>query len=151
MADVKPLLAAFAELFKKDMQEQFGSEGGNSGGWAPLTPAYEAWKADHYPGRPIGVLTGALSAAMTGGSGYMQEISDFGARMGMSPGSAASPYGKYFDAGNTRGMPARHVIEISGAQAAEWTAVAHEWLSSVIHGGGGPWMPGAIARGWQGS
>lgn len=31
---------------------------------APLTPAYAAWKARHYPGRPVGVARGRWLAAL---------------------------------------------------------------------------------------
>lgn len=41
----------------------FASEG--RGTWAPLSKEYAAWKARHYPGRPILVATGELRAAAT--------------------------------------------------------------------------------------
>jgi hypothetical protein len=39
---------------------------GNEGryGWAPLTPAYAAWKAKHRPGKPMLVARGELKAAV---------------------------------------------------------------------------------------
>ena len=43
--------------------QQFATEGRRAGGWPPLSPRYAAWKARHYPGRPILVLTGAMKEA----------------------------------------------------------------------------------------
>ncbi len=34
--------------------------------WAPLTPAYAAWKLKHMPGRPMLVATGELKTAVAG-------------------------------------------------------------------------------------
>jgi phage gpG-like protein len=49
----------------RDIQDNFESEGGSVGGWAPLSPAYAAWKAKKYPGRPILVRSGALKRSLT--------------------------------------------------------------------------------------
>lgn len=44
---------------------QFDTEGAESGAlWAPLSDDYGAWKAEHYPGRPILVRDGAMKLAM---------------------------------------------------------------------------------------
>ncbi len=52
----------------RDIEDNFDAEGGLSdspGQWAPLSPAYAAWKAKHYPGRGILVRTGALKRSLT--------------------------------------------------------------------------------------
>lgn len=49
----------------RDIEDNFDSEGRQSGGWAPLSPAYAAWKAKHYPGRPMLVRTRALKTSLT--------------------------------------------------------------------------------------
>lgn len=124
--DWRPLLEAFGELFKGNEQRQFASEGGNSGGWAPLTEAYDAWKQAHFPG-PIGVLHGFLRSAMTGGDGYTQIVGKTEASYGLG-GGPATVYGKYFDGGNTRGMPARKVIAFDSGERARWQKLVHLWL-----------------------
>lgn len=48
------------------MARQYSSEGGITGAqWAPLTAKYAAWKQRHFPGQPVGVLTGAARASLT--------------------------------------------------------------------------------------
>jgi phage gpG-like protein len=47
-------------------KQQFDSEGAwGSGGWAPLKPAYKAWKDQHFPGMPILQRTQALMKSLT--------------------------------------------------------------------------------------
>jgi hypothetical protein len=51
-------------------QAQYASEGASGGsGWPALTARYAAWKQKHYPGQPIGVLTGAARTALTDPTG----------------------------------------------------------------------------------
>ncbi len=54
-----------ADHLKRVVGEQFGLEGAHGLGskWRPLSPGYEAWKDEHYPGRPLLVRTGAMRAA----------------------------------------------------------------------------------------
>ncbi len=49
----------------RDIQDNFDQTGALSGGWAPLSPRYAAWKATHYPGRPLMVRTGRLKQSLT--------------------------------------------------------------------------------------
>ena len=51
------------DIVKDHSEAIFASEGG--GRWAPLSPAYRAWKELHYPGRPIGTLTGRARKEQT--------------------------------------------------------------------------------------
>jgi phage gpG-like protein len=122
IADLRPLMELFGDVFRSQMTQQFASEGRHgSGGWAALSPAYEKWKREHYPGRPIGVLTGSLRSAMTGGDGYSEQIGTTTASFGMDASSPATPYGKYFDA-------RRPVIRIPQSAVGEWRKACHEWL-----------------------
>lgn len=55
----------FAPFFYRMVQQDFVLEGGASGAsWAPLSPAYAAWKAEHFPGKGILVRSGALKASL---------------------------------------------------------------------------------------
>lgn len=45
----------FAPRFLADIQENFDTQGGLVGGWAPLSPGYAAWKAQRY-GAHLGIL-----------------------------------------------------------------------------------------------
>lgn len=127
VSDFHTLLEGFGDIFKGHMQQQFASEGAwGAGGWAALSDAYDMWKQEHYPGCPIGVLSGALRSSMTGGDGYDEKIGHDEASYGMSAGSDAAPYGKYF-AGGGRG-PARPVVKWGSAQSRDYQKHAHQWL-----------------------
>jgi len=122
ISDYSALFQALAGLFRAQMREEFMTEGASTGGhWAPLTPAYAAWKEAHYPGRPIGVLTGALRSSMTGGEGYSETIQRTEAEFGMDPGATAAAYGRYF-------AERRPVLRMTAAQARAWQKVTHEWV-----------------------
>ena len=124
--DFTTLFTALAELFKREMVETFETEGERGGGrWTPLTDSYATWKQAHYPGRKIGVLTGALRSSMTGGGGWSQTIGKSSANFGMSPSSPAAKYGPFFD-------ERRKVIRITPAMGRDWQKVTHTWLVGRI-------------------
>jgi phage gpG-like protein len=59
--DFKPFwIEYFAPTFYRDVRRNFELEGSYVGGWAPLSPAYRAWKSEHYPGKTILRRTDAL-------------------------------------------------------------------------------------------
>lgn len=55
----------FGPKFFEDVQANFDREGAAVGGWKPLSPAYAAWKARHYPGRKILERTLRLRRSLT--------------------------------------------------------------------------------------
>lgn len=140
VADTRSMLERFGPIFLSHMREQFATEGALAGGWHELSTAYERWKSEHYPGRPIGVLEGHLRRAMTGGAGYTETIGETEASWGLGGGPAMA-YGKYF-AGGGRG-PARPVIKWGPAQVRDYQKAAHEWLVAALQdrAEGGPWRP----------
>ena len=71
-------------------------------GWAPLSPAYAAWKAQNYGGRPILVRTGE----MRGGMGNVRRISEKSLEWGTNV-----PYAVFHQRG-TRKMPQRRIIHL---------------------------------------
>lgn len=128
--DMSDLFIVIGERFKRQMVEQFASEGSmGSGRWTPLTDAYRAWKEAHFPGQKIGHLTGALRSSMIGGDGYEQKISKRSATYGMSASSKAAPYGRYF-------AQRRPVIDATAARGLEFQKDAHEWLVDRAHHAG---------------
>jgi hypothetical protein len=144
VTDFRGLWSALAELFKREMGEQFETEGSISGGrWAPLTEPYKKWKQEHYPGRKIGVLTGALRSSMTGGGGWSQTITKRAASFGMSSSSQARPYASAFD-------ERRKVIRITSRQGRDWQKVTHTWLVAEqrnAFGTGGSGLAGVVRGG----
>lgn len=128
ISDFSSFFAGLGPWFKARMGDVFGSEGAASGPrWADLTPAYVKWKQEHYPGRPIGVLTGALRSSMTGGAGYSQTITKKAASFGMSGSSPALPYGSHF-------AERRPVLRMPPKWGRETQKLAHEWVIAEERG-----------------
>jgi len=155
VSDFSGLFDGYDEIFRTYMVQQFTTEGGfGAGGWHPLSPAYDAWKREHYPGRPIGVLTGALRSSMTGGQGYSARLNKTEASYGMDRGSKALDYGQYFHKGTPK-MPARPVIQWSAEQSRAFQKHTHVWLhwevqdslGKMPHGAKNPAVPGAFGGG----
>jgi phage gpG-like protein len=89
----------------------YASAGTTTGaGWAPLSPAYRAWKNRHYPSAPLLVQRGTLRASLTSPTepGSVWEPAPTGLRVG-----TRVPYGMYHQMG-TRRMPARPPLRLNG-------------------------------------
>lgn len=82
-------------------------------GWAPLSPAYAAWKAKHYPGRGILERSLAMETAFAGGVGW--EIVVTADTLRIDPSRV--PYWRAHQAG-TKHLPARP-IQVYDAVAQE--------------------------------
>jgi phage gpG-like protein len=122
IGDASPAWEAIADDFLDVEAGQFRSEGGRgSGGWSPLTPRYGAWKATHFPGRPILVREGDLEHSLTHGP----EIRIISARR-MELGSAV-PYGRYHQSGTPR-MPRRRPIDLTEADRRRWVRILQRWI-----------------------
>lgn len=68
--DLRPLWPHVTRVIRPFIVKNFRTQGTSSGQpWAPLTPAYAAWKARNYPGKPILVREGDLRAHVTGRKG----------------------------------------------------------------------------------
>ncbi len=64
LSDLRPFWPAVVTLQRGWWRSQFESEGRfAAAGWAPLSPAYAAWKARRYPGKPILQATGQMRRA----------------------------------------------------------------------------------------
>jgi hypothetical protein len=64
--DLSEPLGQLMDQILDSVRAQFDSEGAAADGvpWTPLSDEYGAWKAQHFPGRPILVRDGAMKAAM---------------------------------------------------------------------------------------
>ena len=134
ISDFTPMFERIGHAFVKQQKKHFQSEGGPQR-WAPLSDEYAAWKARKFPGRKIGVLTGALRASQTGGAGYSQDIGKTKASFGMADSSKAAPYAKYF-AGGTKHMPARPVIVATAFRGERFRKTAVAWVREEAHHNG---------------
>jgi phage gpG-like protein len=130
ISDWSPMFKRIGGVFRAQEKDQFRSEGALGGGrWKALSPEYKAWKERKYPGRKIGVLTGALQKSMTGGSGYSEHVTATTASFGLDDGSKAAPYAKYFAAER----PVLVGTALRGRQMSNTVAV---WVREEAHHAG---------------
>ncbi len=120
--DMRPAWQSLAARFTRMEAKQFGSQGGfGSGGWAPLSPRYAAWKAKHYPGKGILVRTGELRRSLTQrplGTEVLEKSF-------MVIGSNVE-YGAHHQRGG--GLPRRRPVEFPDAERRAWVKVMHRFL-----------------------
>ncbi|MCX7844361.1 MAG: phage virion morphogenesis protein [Candidatus Bipolaricaulota bacterium] len=121
--DLRPVWACIARDFHEVETRQFATEGGLGRPWPPLSPAYAAWKAKHYPGAPILVRTGRLRASLVGSTRDTVEVMEphmlrIGTRV---------PYALYHQTGTSR-MPPRPPIVIPEAAKDRWVRLIHAYL-----------------------
>ncbi len=107
-ADLGPYWLMVQGLLQQAIKEQFDTEGGRTGGWAPLSERYASDKVRRFGNQPILVATGALRQSLTGGSGGIarQEGNNallFGTELG---------YGRFHQTG-TSSMPQRRILDLT--------------------------------------
>lgn len=108
--DMSVPLGRSADVILAHVRENFATEGkaGQPAGWAPLSPAYQAWKAKHYPGRPILVRQGGMKGALLNRALSVTVLKQ---RMLYHP---PNRYAGYHQTG-TRHMPARPPVRLTDA------------------------------------
>lgn len=107
-ADLGPYWLMVTGLLQDTIAEQFRTEGGRTGGWAPLSDRYALDKVRRFGAAPILVATGALKDSLTGGSGFIQrQEGNESLRFGTSLG-----YGVYHQSGTSR-MPQRRILDLT--------------------------------------
>lgn len=106
-------------------KDQFDTQG--HGGWEPLSPRYAAWKAVHYPGQPLLVLSGELRSAVTGGAGRFVRREP----MQMALGWQGVPYWRFHQTG-TRNMPQRKVVDLTGAGRTRLLRALHRGMINAL-------------------
>lgn len=101
-------------LLEKEVKGQFEAEGRgpNRGKWAPLSPAYAAWKRRHYPGRGILRRTNRLYRALTRSRGA-QSLRYYTAKE-LRFGTALVPYASFHQVGTQGGILSRVIGALSG-------------------------------------
>jgi phage gpG-like protein len=110
--DLRPAFERMHEIFVRMVSEQFATQGGRTGAWAPLTPRYRAWKARRYPGRPILVRTMRMVTSrrhVTGETVYevTPTYATFGTRV---------PYARFHQFGTSRMVVARPILTTADAR-----------------------------------
>ena len=105
--DLAPYWATVTVLLQSLVKEQFDTEGGRTGGWAPLSPSYAADKARRFGAQPILVATGKLRDSLVGGSAISRQVGNESLEFGTSV-----PYGIYHQKG-TQNMPQRKILDLN--------------------------------------
>ena len=125
--DMTPAFKEITKSFYAGEKRQFETEGGwGSGGWLPLSPAYEAWKD---PTLSIMELSGDLKASLTGmvppnTAGNIEIIESNQLILGTD-----IDYAIYHQSNAPRTkLPQRKVIELPESERKKWTSIIHEHI-----------------------
>jgi phage gpG-like protein len=126
VADARPAWEAIADRFAHVERRQFATEGrASSGGWAPLSPRYGAWKARNYPGRPILERDGDLKESLTRRPFGVELILEDRMVIGSSV-----KYGAYHQRGD--GVPRRRPIELTEAERKAWVKILQRFIVTGV-------------------
>lgn len=121
--DATPAWEAMADRFVTVERRQFSSEGRYaSGGWAPLSPRYAAWKARHYPGQKILQREGDLIRSLTERPFGVEVITP----QKMWIGSSVE-YGAYHQHGGPR-LPRRRPVELTEGERRRWVKILQRFV-----------------------
>lgn len=124
IGDARPVWDKLAGRFARLERRQFAGEGTYSGGWAPLSPAYAAWKARHYPGKPILERTGRLVRSLTQRPFGVEDIHPSYMRLGTDV-----PYAKYHQRGvPANNLPRRRPVELPESERREFVKVLQRFI-----------------------
>jgi len=120
----EPAFEAMADHQATVNTQQFNSRGGyGSGGWAPLSPAYAAWKSKHHPGKPLMELSGDLRDSLTKRPFGIDVIKSDGMVIGTQVSYA--PYHQH----GTPTMPARPLFGTpQGADTKVFAKILQSWI-----------------------
>lgn len=123
--DATPAWEKIADSFAQLEAKQFSSQGAHaSGGWAPLSPKYAAWKAQRYPGQPTLVRTGELRASLIGRPFGVEVITPQSITIGSNV-----EHGQYHQHGTSR-MPQRRPVELTESARREWVKILQKHIVS---------------------
>lgn len=111
---------------REDLQElwdnNFLANGLPSGGWAPLSPKYGAWKSAHFPGEPPMIRTGKLFSSLVTLRGAPNDIGRTRATFGTN-----IKYAKFHQYGTTK-MPKREIVFAPDVMRKKWADYARDWV-----------------------
>jgi len=131
VVNLQPFFTQTATFLETSVGKQFSSQGGRTGGWAPLSPSYAAWKAVNFPGAPLMVATGALRASLSGrSSDSIREVRRDQLKWGTRVGYAGV---HQRGSGN---MPQRRVVDLVNDDRRDIMKSLHRRVISEIKRGG---------------
>jgi phage gpG-like protein len=128
--DMEPVLDMFGRyLVQQHIPAQFRARG-KPKRWAALSPKYAAWKAKHYPGKPILQRSGAMMSGFDWET-HKQSVRVVNrVRSGQKAGS--KPRWAYHQDGTIK-MPARPMLQLTDKDYKQFRAFAHQHL--FVEGG----------------
>jgi len=127
VGDASALWDALANRFARIEARQFKSEGAyGSGGWQALSPAYAAWKARAYPGKPILERTGDLKDSLTRRPLGIEVLTP----QSMTVGSGID-YGRYHQSGGPN-LPQRRPVELPESERRTWVRLIQRFIVTGI-------------------
>ena len=104
-SNLKPVFDWAQRELEKANAENFTASGLPSGGWAPLSASYSAWKLSHFPGDPIMVRgNGKLFRSLADLNNSARVVNDMSAEFGTTV-----EYARFHQYGTTK-MPARKLV-----------------------------------------
>jgi len=130
--DISPTFPEMERAFRSIEISQFQSEGasGQEGAWPALSEVYAAWKARHFPGKPILQRTGALMRSLVGrGPGSYVSTSPHSLTIGTS-----IPYAAFHQIEGL-GRRFRPMISLTDQQAAMFQAILQRYFLATIRRG----------------
>lgn len=123
--DATALWDVLASRFARLERAQFASEGAHaSGGWAPLSPRYAEWKADHYPGQTILRREDDLYRSLTSRPLGIEILEPTFMVLGSDV-----DYGLFHQLGTDR-MPQRRPVELPESARRDWVKRIHRFLQT---------------------
>lgn len=126
--DMSDPLEAIGEHIIRTVGDQFLTEGARTGTrWHPLSRAYDRWKDEHFPDRPLLVREGAMRSAA------------LDRRRALWVGERSMRYTIHDDKAihHQRGdghMPQRKLVDLGIADRREWDRIFADWLTSIRRG-----------------
>lgn len=131
----KHIFPELVPVLEAAVSRQFSAEGQGpvAGGWAQLSAAYAAWKAEAHPGQPLLVATGALREALTVESGAhaLRDYSD----AQFNFGTTGLEYASLHQTGTTQ-MPARPPFDFGPDVERELVRAAAAGVRSAVREAG---------------
>lgn len=106
--DLTPAWLKFERVLARANRRRFLAQGASDGAaWAPLSPRYAAWKANHYPGKTILRRTDELFRSLTRVPMDVHRVTPSAAEFGTDV-----PYAIFHQLG-TKHMPARPPVVVT--------------------------------------
>jgi phage gpG-like protein len=120
--NLSPAFRSISDNFRETEKKTFDNQGRGKS-WMPLSSTYAAWKAKHYPGRPIMVLTGDLKRSLTSrDANHIERIRHQDMEIGTS-----DKKGIWHQKGTSK-MPARKLISPTASDKMEWVNIIRSYI-----------------------